>query len=75
MAAEALQLTFSERPARLHRPEDDAWRPVRGMAELVSLVRGPDFATEGENIWLLREDQAFRGRLVIDDPTVLVTGQ
>ncbi|MBC8328010.1 MAG: trypsin-like peptidase domain-containing protein [Planctomycetes bacterium] len=47
---------------------DDGWVPVRTMAELVSLVRGPDFKLDGDNIWVLRDEESFKGRLVFDDP-------
>ncbi len=49
---------------------DDGWVPVRSMAELVSLVRGPDFKLDEDNIWILREEESFKGRLVFDDPDV-----
>ena len=48
--------------------EDAGWTPVRSMPELVSLVRGPDFRLDADNIWILRENESFQGRLVFDDP-------
>ena len=50
------------------RDADDGWVPVRSLAELVSLVRGPDFRLDDENIWILRDQESFKGRLVFDDP-------
>ncbi|RMH03525.1 MAG: PDZ domain-containing protein [Planctomycetota bacterium] len=52
------------------RNEDDGWVPVHSLPELVSLVRGPDFRLDGDNIWILRGDESFRGRLVFDDPEI-----
>ena len=52
----------------------EEWRPVRTLAELVSLVRGPDFEFARDNIWLLRDDASLKGVLEFDDPTVARRG-
>jgi len=49
---------------------EGGWRPIQGMGELIALLRSPDFDSETENIWLLRGERGFQGRLVLDDPTV-----
>ena len=58
--------------ARLRNPsEGEDWQPVRTLSELVSLVRGPNFEFDEENIWIIRGESSFRGRLVFDDPEIV----
>ncbi len=52
----------------------EEWRPVRTLAELVALVRGPDFEFGRDNIWLLRDDASLKGLLEFDDPAVARRG-
>ncbi len=46
------------------------WVPVRTLDSLAALVRSPDFALDGENLWVLRRDESFRGHLAFDDPEI-----
>ena len=46
----------------------DPWVPVRTVGELVALIRGPDFRRQGENVWILRDEESYRGHLSFDDP-------
>ncbi len=44
------------------------WIPSRSLPRLASLIRGPDFVREEENVWILRGEESFRGHLTFDDP-------
>lgn len=55
------------RPTRDNR---DGWTPVPTFAALVALVRSPDFVLDAENLWILRGEQSFHGRLTFDDPEI-----
>jgi hypothetical protein len=48
----------------------DGWARVRSAAEMVSLVRGPNFRHKEDNIWILRGSESFYGQLQVDDPEV-----
>lgn len=50
------------------------WQPVESVGALAALVRGPDFEMEGDNIWLLRGEESYRGRLTFDDPELAARG-
>jgi S1-C subfamily serine protease len=52
-----------------HSP--DGWSRIRSIGEMVSLMRGPSFELDSENIWILRNSSSFKGQLLIDDPDVL----
>jgi S1-C subfamily serine protease len=49
----------------------DGWSRIRSVGEMVSVVRGPSFQLDAENIWILRNSSSFKGQLLIDDPDVL----
>ncbi|TAH38492.1 MAG: PDZ domain-containing protein [Planctomycetota bacterium] len=52
------------------REGGDGWTPVQSFAALVSLVRSPDFVLDSENLWILRGEESFHGRLTFDDPEI-----
>jgi len=39
------------------------WQEVRSLSELVSLLRGNKVAQSGDNLWVLRGEESFKGRL------------
>ncbi|HEX9793751.1 MAG TPA: trypsin-like peptidase domain-containing protein [Planctomycetota bacterium] len=56
---------------RVHRgAAEPEWISVGSMAELATLVRGPDFELHAENFWILRGEQSYHGRIDFDDPVV-----
>ena len=41
------------------------WQEVRSLSELVSHFRGSKLAKSGDNLWVLRGDDSFKGRLEV----------
>lgn len=57
---------------KMGNPEGEGnWQPVGSFEELVNIVRGPGFVRGADNLWILRQDQSYRGELTFDDPDLI----